>query len=75
MSFWRDQALFKLLTLTGIHLSFALDLLLCLSLNPLKTLIKRNMHVYCTIKTFTYNTNDKVNVLQINIDLLIIPLK
>ena len=67
--------MFKLLTSTEIHLSFSLDLLLCLSLNHFKVLIKRNMDVYCKIKIFMYNTKDKVNVLQIKTDMLTIPLK
>jgi len=32
------------------------------------------MHVYCTIKMFVSNTKDKVNMLQIKTNLLIIPL-
>jgi len=75
MSFWRDQAFFKLLTLTKMHLVFALDLLPCLPSNPFKALVKRNMHVYCTIKICMYNTKNKVNVLQIKTSLLTIPLK
>ena len=66
MSFSRDQTLFKWLTLTEIHLAVALDLLMWLSLNPFKALVKSNMHVYCTIKILMSNTNDNVNVLQIN---------
>ena len=75
MLFWRNQTLFKLLTLIEIHLAFALDLLPCLSLNSFKALVKRNMHVYCMIEIFMYNTKDKVNVLQIKTDMFIIPLK
>ena len=37
--------------------------------------VKRNMHVYCTIKILMSNNNDKVNVLQIRTNLLIIPFK
>jgi len=46
-----------------------------ISLNPFKALVKRNMHIYCMINIFMYNTKDKVNLLQIKIDLLTIPLK
>ena len=63
------------LLLTGIHLALALDLLPCLSLNPFKALVKKNMHLYCTIKILISNTKDKVNVLQIKTDLLTIPFK
>ena len=75
MSFSRDQTLFKWLTLTRIHLAVALDLLPWWSLDSFKALVKRNMHVYCTIKVLMSNTNDKVNMLQIRTDLLSIPFK
>jgi len=63
------------LTLTGIHLAVALDLLSWLLLNPFIALVKKNMHVYSTIKILMSNTSDKVNVLQIRTDMLTIPFK
>jgi len=75
MSFWRNQAMFKWLTLIGINLVGTFDLVPWLSFNPFKALVKRNMHAYCTIKMLMTNSNGKVNMLQIRIDLLTISFK
>jgi len=67
MSFWRDQTLFKWLTVIEIHLTVALDFLPWLSFNPFKVLVKRNMHAYCIIKILMSNTNDKVKCYKLDL--------